>query len=169
MYCGVKCSRVAPCCLRWTQHLQNVICEKRRYGWTVFIDGLEYCKKNNIVHENYARQWMDEFENLLFINTCNAWLSGVPFSKWYGMTVVKYFGSVPGIRIKFKLQFMEINAWLDPAAVQIIALTGGWRFSLCFATFLFHVILSPFVLYRKQKWNKCIFHLFFVLQFVAQC
>lgn len=29
------------------------------------------------------------------MSTCNAGLSGVPFSMWYGMTVVKYFGSSP--------------------------------------------------------------------------
>lgn len=41
-------------------------------------------------------------EYSLLIRTCKAGLSGGPLSMWYGMTVVRYFGSIPINQHKLK-------------------------------------------------------------------
>lgn len=118
--------------------------------------------------------------HLLFIKTCNAWLSGVPFSKWYGITVVKYFGSNPVVEKKnirshnLKLQFtiQAHNAHDFRAQDAISRDHNNWNtkqfyenkcgkmcklhtvrlccFALCFGPFLFNVKLAPFILHTQQ-------------------
>lgn len=79
-------------CSRWTKNLQNVICQQ---GWDrrgVLVYRPQYWKKSNV---SESRQ--HEHFNLLLMSTWSAWLSGGPASKWYGMTVVKYLGSIEDV------------------------------------------------------------------------
>lgn len=71
--------------------------------------------------------------NSLLIKTWRAWLSGGPLSKWYGMTVVKYFGSKPEISKIHRWKFHSLSHSLPLSKPRIFSSTH--RLSVVFLAF----------------------------------